>query len=50
MVEKLADFPARFAVEPPDRRHALPRLDQPKSIGYLAPFYGNFGVTLKAYV
>ncbi|SKA75027.1 glycine dehydrogenase subunit 2 [Paucidesulfovibrio gracilis DSM 16080] len=23
--------------------------DQPKSIGYVAPFYGNFGVYLKAY-
>lgn len=23
--------------------------DYPKSIGYIAPFYGNFGVTLKAY-
>jgi glycine dehydrogenase subunit 2 len=23
--------------------------DQPKSIGYVAPFYGNFGVALKAY-
>ncbi|WP_022660899.1 aminomethyl-transferring glycine dehydrogenase subunit GcvPB [Paucidesulfovibrio longus] len=23
--------------------------DQPKSIGYVAPFYGNFGVVLKAY-
>jgi glycine dehydrogenase subunit 2 len=23
--------------------------DQPKSIGYIAPFYGNFGVILKAY-
>ena len=23
--------------------------DQPRSIGYMAPFYGNFGVALKAY-
>ena len=25
------------------------RYDYPKSIGYVAPFYGNFGVALKAY-
>jgi len=25
------------------------RYDYPKSIGYVAPFYGNFGVVLKAY-
>jgi glycine dehydrogenase subunit 2 len=25
------------------------RYDYPKSIGYVAPFYGNFGVMLKAY-
>ncbi len=25
------------------------RYDHPKSIGYVAPFYGNFGVILKAY-
>lgn len=24
--------------------------DEPKSIGYIAPFYGNFGVLLRAYV
>jgi glycine dehydrogenase subunit 2 len=23
--------------------------DQPKSIGYVAPFYGNFGIVLRAY-
>jgi len=32
----------------PDNTYSLD-YDYPKSIGYIAPFYGNFGVCLKAY-
>jgi len=32
-----------------DGTYAL-EYDRPKSIGYIAPFYGNFGIVLRAYV
>jgi glycine dehydrogenase subunit 2 len=48
--EKLADYlPISLVVKRQDGTFAL-EYDRPKSIGYIAPFYGNFGVILKAYV
>ena len=45
----LADFlPISRVVKRDDSTYAL-NYDFPKSIGYIAPFYGNFGVCLKAY-
>jgi glycine dehydrogenase subunit 2 len=47
---KLAEFlPISLVVKRQDGTFAL-EYDRPKSIGYIAPFYGNFGVILKAYV
>ncbi|MFZ5426692.1 MAG: aminomethyl-transferring glycine dehydrogenase subunit GcvPB [Thermodesulfobacteriota bacterium] len=47
--EKLAPYlPVSRVVKDPSGRFHL-RYDYPKSIGYVAPFYGNFGVVLKAY-
>ncbi len=47
--EKLAPYlPVSRVVKDPSGRYHL-RYDYPKSIGYVAPFYGNFGVVLKAY-
>jgi glycine dehydrogenase subunit 2 len=47
---KLADYlPISLVVKRQDGTFAL-EYDRPKSIGYIAPFYGNFGVILKAYV
>ena len=46
---RLADYlPVPRVVKQKDRQY---RLDHgyPKSIGYIAPFYGNLGVILKAY-
>ncbi|WP_243312810.1 aminomethyl-transferring glycine dehydrogenase subunit GcvPB [Fundidesulfovibrio agrisoli] len=47
--EKLVPYlPVSRVVKDPSGRFHL-RYDYPKSIGYVAPFYGNFGVVLKAY-
>lgn len=47
---KLVDFlPISVVVKRSDGTFAL-EYDRPDSIGYIAPFYGNFGVVLKAYV
>lgn len=47
--EKLVDFlPVSRVHKLEDGMYAL-SYDHPKSIGYVAPFYGNFGVFLKAY-
>ncbi len=49
VVEKLVDFlPVSRVGRRADGTLFLD-YDQPKSIGYIAPFYGNFGVILKAY-
>ena len=48
--EKLTDFlPVSIVVKRSDGTYAL-EYDRPKSIGYVAPFYGNFGIVLRAYV
>ena len=45
---KLADFlPISLVVKRQDGTFAL-EYDRPKSIGYIAPFYGNFGVILQS--
>ncbi|HUI91949.1 MAG TPA: aminomethyl-transferring glycine dehydrogenase subunit GcvPB [Chitinivibrionales bacterium] len=45
----LEDFlPISRIVKRPDNTYSL-SYNYPKSIGYIAPFYGNFGVCLKAY-
>jgi glycine dehydrogenase subunit 2 len=47
--EKLVEFlPISRVVKRNDGTYALD-YNYPKSIGYIAPFYGNFGVILKAY-
>ena len=49
VVEKLADFlPISIVTKRDDGTYAL-EYDKADSIGYIAPFYGNFGVILKAY-
>ncbi len=49
VVEKLVDFlPVSVVVKRNDGTYAL-EYDRPKSIGYIAPFYGNFGVILRTY-
>ncbi len=46
---RLAEFlPVSVVVKRSDGTFAL-EYDRPKSIGYVAPFYGNFGVILRAY-
>jgi len=48
--EKLVPFlPVSIVVKRDDGTYAL-EYDRPKSIGYIAPFYGNFAVILRAYV
>ncbi|MBL7184781.1 MAG: aminomethyl-transferring glycine dehydrogenase subunit GcvPB [Phycisphaerae bacterium] len=48
--KKLVPFlPVSVVTKRDDGTYAL-QYDRPKSIGYIAPFYGNFGVVLKAYV
>ena len=48
--QKLVDFlPVSIVTKRDDGTYAL-EYDRPKSIGYIAPFYGNFAVILKAYV
>jgi glycine dehydrogenase subunit 2 len=50
VVEKLLDFlPVSLVVKRDDGTFAL-EYDRPKSIGYIAPFYGNFAIILRAYV
>jgi len=47
--EGLTEYlPISLVVKRTDGTYAL-EYDRPKSIGYVAPFYGNFGVILKAY-
>lgn len=47
--QKLVDFlPISRVIRRSDATFALD-YNRPKSIGYIAPFYGNFGVILKAY-
>ena len=49
VVEKLVEFlPTSIIRERPDGSYYLD-YDRPRSIGYVAPFYGNFGVILRAY-
>ena len=48
--EKLLEYlPISIVVKRNDGTFAL-EYDRPKSIGYVAPFYGNFAVIVKAYV
>ncbi|MHC4700551.1 MAG: aminomethyl-transferring glycine dehydrogenase subunit GcvPB, partial [Planctomycetota bacterium] len=48
--KELAPFlPVALVIKRNDGTYAL-QYDRPKSIGYIAPFYGNFGVVLRAYV
>ncbi len=48
--EKLLPFlPISIVVKRDDGTYAL-EYNRPKSIGYIAPFYGNFGIILRAYV
>lgn len=50
VVKKLTDYlPISTVIKRADGTLALD-YDKPKSIGYLSPFYGNFGVILRAYV
>jgi glycine dehydrogenase subunit 2 len=50
VTEKLVDFlPVSVVIKRSDGTYAL-EYDRPKSIGYIAPFYGNFAVILRAYV
>jgi glycine dehydrogenase subunit 2 len=48
--ERLLPFlPISVVVKRDDGTYTL-EYDRPKSIGYIAPFYGNFGIVLRAYV
>ncbi len=50
VVERLVDYlPVSTVVKRQDGTFALD-YDRPKSIGYIAPFYGNFAIVLRAYV
>jgi len=47
--EKLLPYlPISVVVKRNDGTYAL-EYDRPKSIGYIAPFYGNFGIVVRAY-
>ena len=47
--EKLVPFlPVSIVIKRSDGTYAL-EYDRPKSIGYIAPFYGNFGIIVRAY-
>ncbi|MBN1507865.1 MAG: aminomethyl-transferring glycine dehydrogenase subunit GcvPB [Sedimentisphaerales bacterium] len=47
--EKLLPYlPISLVVKRNDGTYAL-EYDRPKSIGYIAPFYGNFGIVVRAY-
>lgn len=49
VVEKLVPYlPISRVIKRDDGTYAL-KYDYPKSIGYIAPFYGNFGIILRAY-
>jgi len=49
VVEKLRPYlPISRVVKTKDGNYTL-NYDEPKSIGYIAPFYGNFGVIVRAY-
>jgi glycine dehydrogenase subunit 2 len=48
--EELVPYlPVSIVVKRNDGTYAL-EYDRPKSIGYIAPFYGNFAIVLRAYV
>jgi glycine dehydrogenase subunit 2 len=47
--ELVSYLPVSIVVKRSDGTYTL-EYDHPKSIGYIAPFYGNFAVVLKAYV
>ena len=48
--EHLVPFlPVSIVIKRGDGTYAL-EYDRPRSIGYIAPFYGNFGIVLRAYV
>ncbi len=50
VAERFVRFlPVSMVVKRQDGTYAL-EYDRPESIGYVAPFYGNFGVILKAYL
>jgi glycine dehydrogenase subunit 2 len=50
VVDRLTDYlPVSTVIKREDGTFALD-YNKPKSIGYIAPFYGNFGVLLRAYV
>jgi glycine dehydrogenase subunit 2 len=50
VTEKLVPFlPVSVVVKRNDGTYVL-EYDRPESIGYIAPFYGNFGIVLRAYV
>jgi glycine dehydrogenase subunit 2 len=50
VVDKLRPYlPISRVVKTEDGSFTL-HYDEPKSIGYIAPFYGNFGIILRAYV
>lgn len=50
VVEKLVDYmPVSQVIKREDGTFAL-EYNKPKTIGYIAPFYGNFGIILRAYV
>jgi glycine dehydrogenase subunit 2 len=50
VTERLVDYlPVSIVVKRNDGTFAL-EYDRPKSIGYIAPFYGNFAIVLRAYV
>jgi len=49
VVDKLAEFLPTSVVRERDDGSFYLDYDRPKSIGYVAPFYGNFGIILRAY-
>ena len=50
VAERLLEFlPVSVVVKREDGTYAL-EYDRPNSVGYIAPFYGNFGIVLRAYV
>jgi len=50
VVDRLVEYlPVSVVVKREDGTYAL-EYHRPKSIGYVAPFYGNFGVILRAYI
>jgi len=49
VVAKLVDFLPTSVVRERDDGSFYLDYDRPRSIGYIAPFYGNFGIVLRAY-